>query len=255
MFVRKLKSSITISVVAFFIIFFIFCGFAIDFALVLTSRAQLQNAVEVSALNALDKCIESEIRVRASEIFNYSKVGMIRNARITNIAIKTDPNRAIQVSATTPLRPYFLSALGINQIELQARATARAIYTTPSVDSSFNLPNHIQYKLNLPFLSREKEIFVQRGEPNSSRDFRVFVGLSDEDDKSSGIRWVEITCSKKDNWYGIDDNCAGARPLGAAKYVRLSLDTTSPPNYYWDDFNIADIKVLTSVKLIRNADF
>jgi len=253
--VRKLKSSVIISVVAFFIIFFIFCGFAIDFSLVLTSRAQLQNAVEVSALNALDKRSDVKIRGRVNEVFNYSKVGIIRNARIINIETRLDPNRAVKVTAIMPVRPYFLSALGINQIELQAQAAARATYITPNVDSSFDLANHIQYKLDFPFIAREKEIFIQRGEPNADRDFRVFAGLSDEDNNLSALRWVEITCSKENNWYGIDDTCIDAGRLGAAKYIRLSLDTTSPPNYYWDDFNIGDIKVLTSVKLIRSVDF
>ena len=98
-------------------------------------------------------------------------------------------------------------------------------------------------------------VFIQRGKPNEDKEFRVFAGLSDEGNSEEGIRWVEITCSKKDNWYGIDDTCIDTDRLGAAKYIRLSLDTTSPPNYYWDDFNIDDIKVLTSVKLIRNSAF
>lgn len=255
MLIKKLKASVIISVVAFFVIFFIFCGFAIDFSLVLTTRAQLQNAVEVSALNSLDRRTDAAIRNRANEIFNCSRVGSLSHARIANIQIKADPNRAVQISATVPVRPYFLSVLGINEIELQAQASARAVYTTPSVDGSFDLANHIQYELDTPFLAREKEIFVRRGGSNASRDFRVFAGLSSGGNNPNNIRWIEITCSRDNNWYGINDSCTGVRNIGAAKFIRLSLDTTSPPNYYWDEFVIDNISVLTSVRLIRNSSF
>ena len=255
MFLKKSKSSVIISVAAFFIIFFIFCGFAIDFSLVLVSRAQLQNAVETTALNSLDENKEEKIKKRAQTIFNYSKTGNIRYAQITSIETKPDPNRAILITATAPIRPYFLSALGINIIELQARASAMANYTTPQIDTSFDVPNHIQYKLTRPFLARNKEIFVVRGGENKERNFRVFAGLSNKEDDESNLRWIEITCSEENHWYGINDNCSGTENLGAAKYIRLSLDTTSPPNYYWDEFEIAKISVLTSIKLIKSSDF
>ena len=259
MSLKKLKSNVVISVAAFFALFFIFCGFAIDFTLVLVSRLQLQNAVETAVLSALDESDKNGIRKKAQRVFNYSCVGGLKNAKIKSINIKTT-SRAIMIQASAPVQPFFLSALGIHIIEVQAKAAAKGIYETPTTNSTGGVPpNHKQYKTSKPFLSRKSAFYVKRGGTNAGRNFRVFVGLSNEENKASALRWVEVTCSahNKDGgaWYNVDDNCTGLNNLGAAKYIRLSLSTTSPPNYYWDEFEITKISVLTSVKLIKSSEF
>ncbi len=259
MSMKKLNSSVVVSIAAFFVIFFIFCGFAIDFTLVLVARGQLQNAVEVAALGALDEYEESKIRARAQKLFGYSKVGSIKNSKIGTISVKTNP-RAIMISASAPVQPYFLSALGLHIIEIQARSAAKVVKQTPIVYSSGQMPippNHIQYKSDKPFLSRGREIFIKGISPD--KPYRVFVALGDSDKED--VRWVEITCSAQDKdggtWYSIDDNCNGIGNLGAAQYVRLSLKPQSPPNYYWDwkDFKVDEISVITSAKLVKSSDF
>lgn len=256
---KKLKSSVVVSISAFFVIFFIFCGFAIDFTLMLVARGQLQNAVEVAALGALDEYEEAKISARAQKLFGYSKVGALKNSKIGKISVETNP-RAIMISASAPVQPYFLSALGIHIIEVQARSAAKVVKQTPSRYSSSALPvppNHIQYKLDKPFLSRGRELFIKGISPD--KPYRVFVALGDSDEED--VRWVEVTCSANDKnggtWYSIDDDCNGVGNLGAAQYVRLSLKPQSPPNYYWDweDFKVDEISVITSVKLVKSSDF
>lgn len=260
MSMKKLKSSVIVSVAAFFAIFFIFCGFAIDFTLMLVSRLQLQNAVETAALSSLDESEEESIRNKAQRIFDYSCVGGLKNAKIDSISVKSS-SRAVLIKAVAPVQPFFLSALGIHVIEVQARAAARGVFEAPSADGTGTVPpNHKQYKTDKPFLSRKSVLYVERGGVNSNRDIRVFVGLSDVDDQYANLRWVEVTCSAHEKngnsaWYNIDDNCIVAQPLGAARYIRLALNNTSPPNYYWDEFNIDEISVLTSVRLIRSSAF
>ena len=260
MSIKKLKSNVVVSVAAFFALFFIFCGFAVDFTLVLVSRLQLQNAVEVAALSSLDESDENKIKNRAQKIFEYSCVNGLKNAKIRSITVKPS-SRAILIEAKAPVQPFFLSALGIHIIEVQARAAAKGVFDTPASDTTGGVPpNHKQYKASHAFLSRKSVLYVKRGGIYAGRTFRVFVGLSDNEDSASNLRWVEVTCSahnKKTNdaWYNIDDNCTKTPPLGAAKFIRLALNNESPPNYYWDNFQIDKISVLTSVKLIRAIDF
>ena len=261
---KKLKSSVVISIAAFFAIFFIFSGFAIDFTFVLVARSQLQTAVETAALSSLDEYEETEIAKRARKIFNYSKVGGIKYAEITSLQVKTNP-RAVMVTATAPVKTYFLSALGISRVDVQARAAATVESKSPEPFASARMPvpsNHKQYKLDKPFLARGREIFIKGMSPELA--YRVFVALGSENPED--VRWVEVTCSASPGstnntgiWYSLDDTCNGSGALGAAQYIRLSLQTQSPPNFYWDwdktGFSIEDFSVITSVKLIRASMF
>ena len=264
MSIKKIKASVVISVAAFFAIFFVFSGFAIDFTFMLIARSQLQTAVETAALAALDEHTSAKIEEKARRIFNYSRVGKLEHSRITNLDVKTNP-RAIMISANAPVGTYFLSVLGISRIDVQARAAARVETQRPSAFVSAKMPlppNHRQYKLDRPFLARSREIFIRRLSPDLP--YRVFVALGNND--AENIRWVEITCSASSGstnntgvWYSINHSCTGVGELGAAQYVRLSPTTQSPPNYYWDwdknGFSIEDFSVITSVRLIRRSEF
>ncbi len=258
MSMKKLNASVVVSVTAFFIIFFIFCGFAIDFTLVLVSRSQLQNAVETAALASLDEYEVSKIEQRARNVFAYSKVGQIKHSKV-NVTAKKSP-RSVKVNASSPVPVFFLSALGIYQIEVQANAVAKEVRSSllPFVSAKLPLPpNHVQYKHDIPFLSRGREVFVKGVSPD--KPYRVFAALGDSDKES--VRWVEITCSAQNDdggtWYSIDNDCNGIGKLGAAQYVRLSLNNQSPPNYYWDwkDFSVSEISVISSVKLVKSSEF
>ena len=74
-------------------------------------------------------------------------------------------------------------------IDVQAQAAAKGVYETPKNDSTGGVPpNHKQYKVSQSFLARESAFYVKRGGRNSNRNFRVFVGLSNDEDKVSALR-------------------------------------------------------------------
>ena len=237
---NKVNGSVLVTIIAFFVIFFIFCGFAIDFALVLVSRAQLQNAVETAALGALNEYDTSKIISKSYSVFNYSKTGLIQTAKISHVRARTDDERAVWIQASVPARPFFLSALGIYQIEVEAQAVAKAEYEILGFTKP--VPNHWEFKTSKPFLERGREIKISKVDGISN--YKVYASLP----TTSGEKtWHEV--SLKEGWYSIEKGS-----LGAAQYITIILDPDA--HFYWDNkTSKPEIKVLTAVKLVKSSEF
>lgn len=249
---KQRKASTIISVIAFFAVFFIFCGFAIDFSMIVTTRNQLQTAVETTALSSASEINSTEAEKTARKIFSYSKTNSLKNSQITNIAIKKDSN-AILIEASVPAQTYFLSALGIKTVEIQARSAAMidSIKLTP--DTNFNIENHLQFTAPaLIFSKNGTEIKIVRSD--NTTEYLVYVGL---DDKINETKWVEISCSSnditaKEQYFNLDDKCLEDQYNGgisAAKYIRIINNNSTTP------LEIDKLALNNVIKLIKYSKF
>lgn len=251
-YTKKHKASALVSVIAFFATFFIFCGFAIDFSMVVASRAQLQTAVETAALASVADIQTSEAENSARKIFSYSKTNSLKNAYISNIKVKTASD-AIYIEAHAPAQTYFLSALGITNIEIQARAAAMIEPITLIPDIDFNIENQTQYTSPTLILSKTgAELKVTRSEYTS--EYLVYVGL---DNKISETKWVNITCSSnditaKEQYFDFDVECIKEQYNGgisAAQYIRIINNNSTTP------LEIDNLELNNSAKLIKYSKF
>ena len=246
------RANIVVSVVAFFTIFFIFCGFAIDFSMIIATRAKLQSAAENAVLASVEKISEGTAEQTAQNIFMYSKIHSAKFASIEEI--ETKPlNNAIAIKASAPAQTYFLSALGLSNIELKAQASAQIkSYETPQ-DADFSLENHLQY--TFPILVTNKngaELEIDR--VNADSAYRTFIGLKG---KTSDIKWAEITCAvenigEKEQTFDFDAPCIRENYEGgisAAKYLRIINSNAAVP------LEIEKVNIKNTAKLISYSDF
>lgn len=247
---NKKNASILVSIIAFFTIFFIFCGFAIDFSMTISARLQLQNAVETAALNAVKNINSGTAEITARNIFSYSKANLIKTSRISNITIK-NPQKAILVEATAQAQPYFLSALGINNIQIQAQSAAQLIPQILQPDTDFNIINHLQYTYpTLIFSNPGNEIKITRGD--TTGEYSVYIGLNNKLDQT---RWIEITCSSddktaKEQEFDFNKVCEQNNgDISAAKFIRIVNKNSSTP------LEVDELMLLNIAKLISRSSF
>ena len=247
---KKLKASVLVSVIALFAVFFIFCGFAIDFSMIVATRSQLQNAVETAALSAVSEIPSGNAENTAREIFSYSRVNLIRQARITNIELKASQN-AMLVEASTPAQIYFLSALGINFIEIQARAAAQIQESNVAPDKDFAIANQLQFTApNIIFNKTGNEIRITRTSETS--EYLTYVGLNDSINET---KWVEITCASNDataevQEFDINAECVRNNngDISAAKFIRVINNNSLTPLE-------VELSLINISKLIRVRDY
>lgn len=186
---RYRKGNVLISISAFFIIFFVFCAFAIDFSLMLSARSRLQNAVETSALSAAADSSPPAMSLTADKIFSYYKTGQIKHAKITAKVpiVPPPPNpRSFFVSAQAPIPTTFLAVLGISVIEIQAKAKAQILEISLE-------PESVKTGVLLSSILVDKqgdEIYVEEAE--LAHGYYVFVGLNDGENPA---KWVNISCT------------------------------------------------------------
>ncbi len=246
------QGNVLVSIIAFFIIFFVFCGFAIDFSMITAARAQLQTAVETTVLIAAAEIKNNAAETTAKKVFLYSKTNGAKYSQIDDIQINQDSN-AIFIKASAPAPTYFLSALGINTIELQAQAAAMLLPQELNNDTNFKLDNHLQY--TSPILITNKpgpEIEVTKAD--NTEDYRIFAGLND---KTGEIKWLEITCTGKNltdkkQFFDLEDDCINmenTNKIAFAQYLRIINNSSSAP------LNIEKLRLLNAAKLISHKKF
>lgn len=247
----KKSGSALVSVIALYSIFFIFCGFAIDFSWVLASRLQLQNAVENTVLLSINENDLSLSEANAYKIFSYSKVNSIRNAVVSSVTVKQS-QKAIFVKAKAPIQPYFLSALGINNIEIQAQAAAQLKPQLIEPDDEFNIENHLQFTTpKLIFDKKGYEIKIVRSDVSS--EYLVYVGLNDQIGET---KWVDVTCSSSDLFakeqkFDINAECVKNNngDITAAKFIRIINNNSLTP------LEVEEISLINTAKLIKRSEF
>lgn len=128
------QASATIYIIFFLVILLAFSAFAVDGTIVLTNRAKLQNAVEMTALSAASEygfsltATPDEIKQRVSDTaantFSILKQNSLQTADIEIVA-QTLPNK-VTITANMISQPFFLQFLGISGIRLEARACAQS---------------------------------------------------------------------------------------------------------------------------------
>ncbi len=248
------NASALVSVIAFFTIFFVFAAFAIDFSLVLAARAKLQNAIETTALTSVGHISEDNVETEARKVFSFFKVNQIQYAQITEITAKKSA-KAILIKATSPAPTYFLSALGINTVEIQAQASAQIIPIELIPDSTFTVENQLQFKA--PFIITPKEgAEIKVVEGADTAEYKLFIGLND---KTDNTRWVDITCTSndvnsKEQYFDFDIECAENYKDGisAAEYIRIVNNNASITP---DLFKIEEVSLINTAKLIKRSSF
>lgn len=130
---KKKKASSTIYLIIFIVILLAFLAFAVDGTIILTYRARLQNAVEMTALAAASEFydpnatnIEDQINATASGTFDLLKYGGLEAASIVTTIKNTNSEKRVLVNGTMIAQPFFLSFLGVEGIKLEAKACAES---------------------------------------------------------------------------------------------------------------------------------
>lgn len=158
---NKKRASSAIYTIFFFTIFLIFCALAVDGTIVFANRARLQSATETAALTGASEFVNSpnnivNITASATDAFNLIKYKGLSNAT-TTISVDTTKKQVLVVSRSVS-QPFFLSFLGVNGINIEARAcavseelpvtaiypninwlTSRASYTSDILSKDLNL--------------------------------------------------------------------------------------------------------------------
>lgn len=124
---KKKRASSAIYTIFFFIIFLVFCALAVDGTIVFANRARLQSATEAAALAGASEFVHSpnnigNIETAAENAFDLIKYKGLSNAN-TNVSVDT-VHKQVLVIARSISQPFFLSFLGVNGINIEARACA-----------------------------------------------------------------------------------------------------------------------------------
>ena len=152
--------------------------------------------------------------------------------------------KAICVEAKAPVRVYFLNILGINYVDIRARAAAKLESESLDEDTGFAVPYHKQYTVpDYIFNKAGKEIRIVR-DPGSC-DILVYVGLDNKNGEKT--RWVNITGTSSDPVGLVQTFDIGA--VSAAKYIRVINDT-----YTTTPFNIS-VYLINTAKLIKYSEY
>lgn len=131
---QKNASSI-VYIIFFLVALLAFSAFAVDGTIVLTNRAKLQNAAEMTALSAASEFnnysssataadITTQVTKTAQETFSLLQPDSLQTAAIT-VNVKTNEKRVL-IIAKMVSQPFFLSFLGITGINLEAKACAQS---------------------------------------------------------------------------------------------------------------------------------
>lgn len=138
------KGSSLIFVVFFLVMFLAFAALAIDGTIVLTNRAELQNATEMTALAAAsvfgsdpDTSVAADnVRAAAKNTFNLLNQFNLKNADV-NVAVDSS-SKIVTVNTTMISQPFFLAFMGISGIKLEAKSSAamKALNVTSSYSPS-----------------------------------------------------------------------------------------------------------------------
>lgn len=136
---KQKKASSTLYIIIFIVILLAFLAFAVDGTIILTYRARLQNAVEMTALAAASEFynpnasnIEDQINATASGTFNLLKYGGLEVASIVTTIKNTSSDKRVLINGTMTAQPFFLSFLGVEGIKLKAKACAESDELTVS---------------------------------------------------------------------------------------------------------------------------
>lgn len=132
---EKKRASMTVYMFALLIIFLAFSSFAIDGAIVFTQRMKLQNATEITALNAASEFNysqsatnaqkEAQVQSTATDVFDILKKDSLNPATMS-VLVDVD-NKKVLITTRMIARPFFLAALGITGINLEAKACAASV--------------------------------------------------------------------------------------------------------------------------------
>ena len=120
---KKKRASSTIYMIFLFVMFLAFSAFAVDGAIVLTSRVKLQNLTESSALAAASEFTSgANVSTVATNIFGALKQYSLESA---TSAVQVDTvKKQVLVTSKYLSHPIFLAFLGVSGINLEAKACA-----------------------------------------------------------------------------------------------------------------------------------
>lgn len=118
----------------FAVVFLSLCAFAVDMAVFLTARGEIQHATETAALNAAsnfnDEALSEDIENTAREVISLFKVKgrLLENLNVVSVDVKFDA-RAVKIKAESKVPTYFLGVLGLGYVTVQAQSSAQAAKT------------------------------------------------------------------------------------------------------------------------------
>ncbi|MDD3149417.1 MAG: Tad domain-containing protein [Candidatus Gastranaerophilales bacterium] len=211
---KQRKSGVSLIIVLFGIVaIFAFCSFVVDVAMIMNARAELQKAVETSALVGASS-ITGELYMEEATLddnivqstFNTIKNAnpIIKNA-VMNVGDSTYfeknlTSRAVKIFAELDADTYFAKFIGISKIKIQAHAAA--INTPFYLDPDF-----------------PKDFFTGSLIDDTEGDAKIQDAVGDNDNLSTSN---ELTIKNSgENLYGFPDNKAVS--LGSGGYITIRL--------------------------------
>lgn len=248
------KGSVLVSVIAFFIVFFVFCGFAIDFSAIITTRLQLQNVTENAVFAAVDSETVEDAENIVKSFLSYYQVSKNQTAKLEEISFKEE-QKAVYIKTKAYAQTFFLSALGINTVELQAQSAAQIKKIPLSVDATFSIENQFQYIA--PTLIFDKNgAEIELLSENGPEDYSIFVGLNN---KEKETKWVEITCANQNtegnvHLFDINNQCVIENNNGGisvAKIIRIINKNSSTPLSI-EEVNLTNVAKLVPLSIFNN---
>lgn len=165
------NGSVIIMVVFIFIVLCSFTGLVIDVSMITYTQRQLQNAVDLAALAAVQEVIDNPEQVENTAIDFAGKNGILPGEVTVSYPYQNDPN-TVEVGASRTIELLFVSLLGINSNKtISARAAATAV-------------NSFDYAIFSN--SNNKDIFLHNriiidGNIHSNRNFRSNNPLTEID--------------------------------------------------------------------------
>lgn len=214
---RHCKNGSSLIFVVFFLIMFLaFAAFAIDGTIVLTNRAELQNATEMTALAAAsvfgsdpDPSIDADnVRAAATNTFNLLNRFNLKN---TDINVVVDAS-TVTVNTTMISQPFFLAFMGINGIKLEAKASAAQ--KELNVKSSYS-PNIVWVTSAAAYLS---DILSKNLNMN---DTAIVTPLGNG--PSASYYTIDGVQTATPNFVNIDGNDGSYLSLGPGGFITIKL--------------------------------
>lgn len=209
---QKKKASVTMYMVALFIVFLAFSAFVVDGSITFNLRQKLQNITESAALAAAEEfnssqdtnTIKDNVYNTAQETFNLlSKDGLNGIAKL-DIKIDIDA-KTVSLKSNAKAPTYFLAFLGVSTIKLNALATAKS--ESLSINANYSGINWLTTR------SAYLSDIISRG--SNYRDTAILFPLGD-----FGSASFQYTIT---NYSLIDSSDGQPLSLGPGGYITIKL--------------------------------
>ena len=287
---KKLRASITLSIIIFTITFMMFCICAIDAGYIVNARYKTQKVTETIALymaSILNTNPEEERNEAAldkvKERFEnlYSDIGGYYGFKISEIEIKNEAaHPKVKITTETYIPTIFLRFTGIGIVRIMQTSYA----------ASFENPMPLVTETENSYTFKTKDIITdKRGDDikvDYNNNYFIFAGLEDFD---GNVHWADIssmTESEKTKYKITDGNETydthavtqkgvsyfdfsrdTEKSIGLAKYIKICPAPESDPSLETEEGEITAsaasldstekpvVTILNSVKLIRKSEF